>query len=94
MTREQLDAYSFNKAIAGLGTDGKLEKNSFSQVSNVDFNFYQQQKNTKKESAIIELLVTRSNEQINAAKAMYQTSISFDPSNLKTFIICLLKTKS
>ena len=94
MTREQLDAYSFNKAIAGLGTDGKLEKNYFSQVSNVDFNFYQQQKNTKKESAIIELLVTRSNEQINAAKAMYQTSISFDPSNLKTFIISLLKTKS
>ncbi len=47
MTREQLDAYSFNKAIAGLGTDGKLEKNSFSQVSNLDFNFYQQQQQKK-----------------------------------------------
>jgi hypothetical protein len=48
MTREQLDAYSFNKAIAGLGTDGKLKINSFSQVSNLDFNFYQQQKQQKK----------------------------------------------
>ena len=45
-SRDELDAHSYHKAIAGIGTD---------------------------ESALIELLTTRSNEQITAAKAMYQT---------------------